>query len=89
MVRAGIGSEIGNSRLDRSEGGGDQGRRNISAGSAAYAVSRSPRQLSVATTLFHYDVSRDGQRFLIDVAFEESEQSPVTIVLNWQAELGR
>ena len=38
---------------------------------------------------FHYDVSRDGQRFLIDVAAEESEQSPVTIVLNWQAELGR
>ena len=38
---------------------------------------------------YHYDVSDDGQRFLIDVAAEESEQSPVTIVLNWQAELGR
>ena len=40
-------------------------------------------------TLFHFDVSRDGQRFLIDVAAEESEQSPVTIVLNWQADLER
>ena len=38
---------------------------------------------------YHYDVSDDGQRFLIDVAAEESQQSPVTIVLNWQAELGR
>jgi len=40
-------------------------------------------------TMVHFDVSRDGQRFLIDVAAEESEQSPVTIVLNWQAELGQ
>ena len=38
---------------------------------------------------YHYDVFDDGQRFLIDVAAEESEQSPVTIVLNWQAELGQ
>ena len=38
---------------------------------------------------YHYDMSDDGQRFLIDVAAEESQQSPVTIVLNWQAELGR
>ena len=43
----------------------------------------------VPGNLFHFDVSDDGQRFLIDVAAEESQQSPVTIVLNWQAELGR
>ena len=40
-------------------------------------------------TLLHFDVSEDGQQFLIDVAAEESEQSPVTVVLNWRAELGR
>ena len=51
---------------------------------------RAPRVNSLLpATLFHYDVSRDGQRFLIDLDVEESEQSPVTIVLNWQAELGR
>ena len=43
----------------------------------------------IASTVFHYDVSRDGQRFLIDAAVEGPTQSPVTIVLNWQAGLGR
>ena len=38
----------------------------------------------------HWEVSRDGQRFLIDVAADEQGQSnPVTVVLNWQAELER
>ena len=40
-------------------------------------------------TIFHYDVSDDGRRFLIDVVAEDTERTPVTIVLNWQAELGR
>ncbi len=38
---------------------------------------------------FHYAVSNDGRRFLIDKVSEEGEQAPVTVVLNWQAELGR
>jgi Tol biopolymer transport system component/tRNA A-37 threonylcarbamoyl transferase component Bud32 len=38
---------------------------------------------------YHYDVTNDGQRFLIDVAAGETGQVPVTVVLNWQAELGR
>jgi len=38
----------------------------------------------------HWAVSRDGQRFLIDVAADEHSQSnPVVVVLNWQAELER
>ena len=41
----------------------------------------------LASTVFHYDVSKDGQRFLIDAAVEGPTQSPVTIVLNWQAAL--
>ena len=43
----------------------------------------------VASTVFHYDVSRDGQRFLIDAAVEGLTQPPLTIVLNWQEGLGR
>jgi len=39
--------------------------------------------------LHHYDASNDGQRFLIDVAAEQGEGAPVTVVLNWQAELER
>ncbi len=41
----------------------------------------------LVSTVFHYDVSKDGQRFLIDAAVEGPTQSPVTIVLNWQAAL--
>ena len=43
----------------------------------------------LAEVWYHYDVSNDGQRFLIDAAVEGPIQSPVTIVLNWQAGLGR
>ena len=31
----------------------------------------------------HYDVSPDGQRFLINVFNEETPQPPITIVMNW------
>ena len=36
---------------------------------------------------FTYDVSPDGQRFLINVNPEQSNPSPVNIVFNWTAEL--
>ena len=35
-----------------------------------------------------YDVTRDGQRFLINVPLEETASSPITVVVNWQAALG-
>jgi len=31
-----------------------------------------------------YDVSADGQRFLINTAIEESAPSPITLILNWK-----
>ena len=43
----------------------------------------------LAGSTFHYEVSDDGQRFLIEAAVEGSTQLPVTVVLNWQAGLGR
>ncbi len=44
---------------------------------------------TTASAYFHYDVSNDGRRFLIDVVSEEGEQALVTVVQNWQAELER
>jgi len=35
----------------------------------------------------YYDVTRDGQRFLINVAGEETTPTPMTIVINWDAGL--
>ena len=34
-----------------------------------------------------YDVTRDGQRFLLNVPIEETAPSPITVVLNWTAGL--
>jgi len=40
-----------------------------------------------AEEVFTYDVSPDGQRFLINVNLEQSNPPPVNIVLNWTSEL--
>jgi Tol biopolymer transport system component len=32
-----------------------------------------------------YDVTDDGQRFLVNIPFEESSPTPMTVVLNWTA----
>jgi Tol biopolymer transport system component len=36
---------------------------------------------------YSYDVSRDGQRFLIAVLAEQPAVAPLTLVINWRAEL--
>ena len=37
--------------------------------------------------LFSYDVSADGQRFLVNTDVGEATSPPLTVVLNWTAEL--
>jgi Tol biopolymer transport system component len=37
----------------------------------------------------HYVPSRDGQRFLINTQTADALPNPITVVLNWQAELGK
>jgi Tol biopolymer transport system component len=39
--------------------------------------------------LFVYDVSRDGQRFLINTQVKQAETAPMSVVLNWTATLNR
>jgi Tol biopolymer transport system component len=41
----------------------------------------------ITATGYNYDVSPDGQRFLVAALPEIAETSPVTVVLNWSAEL--
>ena len=36
---------------------------------------------------YFYDVSSDGQRFLLNAAEEQSSTSPLTLVVNWPAAL--
>jgi Tol biopolymer transport system component len=37
------------------------------------------------TTAWRWDVSKDGQRFLINTALEEEASSTITVLLNWQS----
>ncbi|MGH9669755.1 MAG: TolB family protein [Terriglobales bacterium] len=46
-----------------------------------------PHKQIAALDLFTYDVSRDGQRFLINTQVEHPEASPMSVILNWTAEL--
>ena len=36
-----------------------------------------------------YDISPDGQRFLVNVTPEQERESPITVVVNWTAELNQ
>lgn len=47
---------------------------------------RDSPMLSMAATI-PYDVSADGQRFLINTTPEQTAYAPITVVLNWTAEL--
>ena len=44
------------------------------------------RQHISSTDLFSYDVSPDGQRFLMNTDVGETTAQPLTIVLNWAAQ---
>jgi eukaryotic-like serine/threonine-protein kinase len=48
-----------------------------------------PRQPVPLYDLFAYDVSRDGQRFLILTQVKRAETTPMSIVLNWTAKLNK
>ena len=49
----------------------------------------SPRQPIPIFDLFVYDVTRDGQRFLINTQVKEAETQPMSVVLNWTAKLDK
>jgi len=48
-----------------------------------------PRQPVPIYDLFVYDVSRDGQRFLINTELKQAGSAPMSIVLNWTAKLNK
>jgi serine/threonine protein kinase len=60
---------------------------NFDAGTPLALFQATPRQAVPLFDLFAYDVSRDGQRFLILTQLKQAETQPMTVVLNWDAEL--
>jgi Tol biopolymer transport system component len=47
------------------------------------------RVISYDDVYKHYTVSKDGQRFLVVTPTEEVSSNPITVVINWTAELRR
>jgi Tol biopolymer transport system component len=59
------------------------------AGTPVALFQATPRQPVPLYDLFAYDVSRDGQRFLILTQLEQAETTPMSVILNWSAKLNK
>jgi len=62
---------------------------NFDASTPVALFQATPRQPVPIYDLFVYDVSRDGQRFLIITEVKQAESAPISIVLNWTAKLNK
>jgi len=62
---------------------------NFDASTPVALFQTSPRQPIPRYDLFAYDVTRDGQRFLILTQLKQAETEPMSIVLNWTAKLNK
>ena len=57
------------------------------AGSPVALFQTHPRQPVSASDVFSYDVSGDGQRFLILSKVDEANPAPLSVLLNWTSEM--
>jgi hypothetical protein len=62
---------------------------NFDVGTPVALFQANPRPPILVYDLFAYDVSRDGQRFLINTQTKQAETVPMSIVLNWTAKLNK
>jgi len=60
---------------------------NFDSGTPAALFQATPRQPTSSRDQFVYDVSKDGQRFLILTRVEQPGTPPMTVILNWTAKL--
>ncbi len=59
---------------------------NFDAGAPTALFQANPREMFATSELFSYDVSGDGQKFLINSQLK-TELTPMSVVLNWSAKL--
>ena len=62
---------------------------NFDSGTPMALFQATPRQPIPIYDLFVYDVSRDGQRFLIITPVKEAETAPMSVILNWTGKLNK
>lgn len=46
-----------------------------------------PRQPNSAMDFFSYDVTADGQKFLVNTKVDSSNSAPLSVILNWSSEI--
>jgi eukaryotic-like serine/threonine-protein kinase len=61
----------------------------FSSGTPAQLFTAPAREQVSSTDFMNYDVSADGQRFLINKPIDAAEAPPLKIILNWPAEVSR
>lgn len=49
----------------------------------------SAKNLRIGSATLPYDVSRDGQRFLVQEPVQAPRGNPITVILNWQGLLDK
>jgi serine/threonine protein kinase len=59
---------------------------NFDAGTPAALFQANPREMFATSELFSYDVSSDGQKFLVNTQLK-TEMTPMSVILNWTAKL--
>jgi Tol biopolymer transport system component len=62
---------------------------NFDSGTPVALFQATAWQPSSSRDLFVYDLSRDGQRFLINTQVKQAETAPMSVILNWTATLNR
>jgi eukaryotic-like serine/threonine-protein kinase len=61
---------------------------NFDAGTPAALFQANPREMPATSERFSYDVTKDGQKFLINTQLKTA-MTPVSVVLNWTAKLDK
>ena len=59
---------------------------NFDAGTPVTLFQANPREMQATSEMFTFDVSKDGQRFVINTQLKTA-MSPMSVVLNWTANL--
>jgi serine/threonine protein kinase len=59
------------------------------AGTPNVLFQASPREMVATSEHVTYDISKDGQKFLINTPLKQSETMPMSVVLNWSARLNK
>ncbi len=62
-------------------------KHEFQSGTPAVLFQADPREQVATTEQVVYDVSRDGQRFLVNSKYNNGSAHPMSVILNWKSEL--